>query len=226
MTTKLDLFNQAISLVGGQARLVDVNDSGPEAEQCRRWYETAKKMVFKMAYWPWVRRSVKLTLYAENDFADEWVAGDPPLPYKYSYLLPEDYINAREVRNIEANNYRGSEPQQFIIEYDSTLPGQILATNCENAVLLYMADSDDPESWDVLIQQAIAYALAEKISISLSGDPNFSVQMLEKAQIFARRALVNQANAEDRRLVEPQSPILQSRYGLTLIPGQDIPSGS
>lgn len=172
-------------------------------------------MVFKLAYWPEIRRSVVLTLYAENDGTDAWQAGDPPLPWRYSYRVPPDSINIREVRNgdINGDSSLNGVPEEFVIAYEPLLGEEIIATNCQNAVALYMADAQDPAQWDVLITLSVAYMLAEKIVMALSGNAALASQIFQTAQFYAQQALVNQGNADDRLLTEPRSAILEARTG-------------
>lgn len=221
---KLEIFNLAISLVGGQTPIQNINDKRPEAGACRTWYKPSRLLVLNEAFWPSVRRTVILTQIAENDFADAWQDGDPPLPWRFAYELPDDFITGRYVYNAADISGDvglgdvGGDPNknEFTIEYFPTTSERVLVTNTENAVLTYTADDQDTLKWDMNLVHAVAYELAANIALQLTGNVAVSEAMKGRKQQIVENMKLAQANEDHLSLTEPVSQIIQSRTGYTL----------
>jgi len=215
MASKLDIYNFAISAVGGRALLANLNDRKPEADQCNLWYNTSRDHALQMAYWPSVRQTAVLTQLASNDYVDDWVAGDPPPPWKYSYTLPSNYLAARYIYSaaeLGPNGTPGTQ-HQFTVEFDTNEGDRVLGTNVEDPILTYTANDVSEDLWDANLVQTVAYVLASNIVLALSGSPQWGNALMQKAEIVARNAMARQANGDHLAMTEPLSEIVQSRTG-------------
>ena len=209
---KLAIFNMAISLAGGRRLLPSDSAVTVEGEQCRLWYVIARDSVFRRAYWPSIRLTEALAVAAENDFLDDWAAGDPPLPWRFAYGAPAGMLGARQ---IDSADYSATN-MPFAIEYMtiSATRTRVILTNCEFAVLTYTKAAEDPVAWDNHLQLAVAHQLASHIVPALSRDITLASQAQSRANFFVAQALETQANAEEHpapHLVE--NKILASRTG-------------
>lgn len=207
------VYNAALTQAGGRRLLASIADNSVEAEMCRLWYEPSRDYVFRKAYWPSLRYTETLALSATNDFADAWQAGDPPLPWKYSYAAPAGMLSARYINSADVD----SSGTPSVIRGDFTLEivggNRIIATNVENAVLTYTKAVADPGAWDNELLQAVIHQFAANITMPLSGQVNIRTTNLQIAQSYITMALENQANADHLRLTEPTSSIIESRSG-------------
>lgn len=218
MATKLDIFNLALSQVGGRADLESVDGPHPEAAKCRLWYDISREVVFERAYIPEVRRWAQLTLLAERDFNKDWVSTDPPPPYSYGYALPDDFLRARTLttadRNIHPHSFLrwGGENGEFEIHVAEQLGRRWLVTHVKDAVLEYSAREDQPERWDASLVQAVAFSLASRLALPISGSPDLVGVMVEQTEFYINRALENQANADSQLLEDEDVAILRARH--------------
>ena len=209
---KLAIFNMAVSLAGGRRLLPSDSANTVEGEQCRLWYVTARDSVFRRAYWPSIRLTEPLTMIAENDFLNDWVLGDPPLPWRFVYAAPAGMLGARQ---IDAANSSATK-MPFAIEYMnvSATRTRVILTDCESALLTYTKVAEDPAVWDNHLQLAVAHQLASHIVPALSGNPALASQAQSRANFFVAQALETQANAEEHPAPHlAENEILASRTG-------------
>jgi len=218
---KLAIFNMAVSLAGGRSVLSSVNAVKVEAEQCRLWYDISRDFIFRRAYWPSLRETTALAVVAENDFADNWTAADPPLPWRFAYAAPANMLSARFINSADGSVHDAEFQQQYMIV--ASVRTKVILTDCPTAVLTYTLPEDNPEAWDVNLQMAVINQLAANITSAVSGSPDFARASAQRAESYTILALENQANADQQNITLPQGDILQSRSGY--YPGTNLTSG-
>lgn len=217
--SELSIYNEALSLVGGQAGLTAVDQKGPEAASCRLHYPTVKRAVFDQAFWPSSKMSKILALSAENDFKDDWTEADPVYPWRYAYELPTGFLNALELFSVDVDaspselvSYGGNYGQ-FEITYWEPVAGLALMTNLKDAGLVFSREITDPAGWDINLYQAVVWHLAHRLVMPTSANTGFVNQILAQANFFTTRALENNANKSEETLTEPVSDIEAARLG-------------
>lgn len=212
----LDIFNQALSLVGGRHTLASTGQSSVEAEQCRIWYTQSRDFVFRKAYWPSIRETAVLALISERNFAQPWVAGDPPPPWQFAYAFPADAFAVQHIYNGAAPAPQPNEYTQGQARFSMEIvDGQrAILTQIANAVATYTVVVDDPARWDVNLYMAVVHSLASNLSMALVGRPDVAQAIFQKAEYFAQQALESQANNDARRINDPFVDTAQSRTGM------------
>lgn len=209
---KLAIFNMAISLAGGRRLAPSIDAATVEAEQCRLWYTIARDGVFRRAYWPSVRLTEGLAVIAENDFLDDWRAGDPPLPWRFSYAAPAGLLGARQIDGADGLTRRAPFTRERMVVADTLT--EVILTDCEKAVLTYTKPTEDPAAWDEHLQLAVAHQLASHIVPALSGNASLASVAQSRANFFVTQALETQANAEEHPTPSlAENEILASRTG-------------
>jgi len=209
---KLAIFKMAVSLAGGRRLPASIDAATVEAEQCRLWYIIARDSVFRRAYWPSIRLTDALSVVTENDFVDDWSVGDPPLPWRFAYLVPNGLLGARKVGSADGS----VSDAPFALEYMqvNTVRTRVILTDCKGALLTYTKVNEDAALWDNHLQLAVAHQLAAHIVPALSGNAPLSSQAQSRANFFIAQALETQSNAEEHPVPYNEvNEILASRTG-------------
>ena len=87
MSSKLDIWNLALSHIGDGSDVDDVDEESLEAEQCRKYYPIALGMLLERHAWNFAVKTVRLAEHTE-------VA---PQDWTFRYAFPSDYVQALQV---------------------------------------------------------------------------------------------------------------------------------
>lgn len=95
---KIDICNAALIEAHQDATITNIDEASPEAERCRRIYDSTRRELLSMYPWNFSNRFVKLARVKEN------VNG-----YKYAYLYPADALRINGIfvseKAYKARNY-------------------------------------------------------------------------------------------------------------------------
>lgn len=210
---QLAIFNGALSLVGVRNPLADIQESRPEAFQCRLWYRVSRDFVFRKAYWPTIRRTVALALVSENPGTGPWEAGMPPAPWRFAYAMPADALSIQHLFNAESPS---DDNRTFTIERIGAT--KCVVTQIQHAVATYAQIVEDPNEWDVNLQVAVMHQLAANIALPLTVRPDLQQAIFQLAQFHITQALENSANADARATADPFVDSIQARSGMSVPP--------
>jgi hypothetical protein len=78
---KIDICNAALIEAHQDATITNIDESSPEAERCRRIYDSTRRELLSMYPWSFANKFVKLARVSSN------VDG-----YKYAYLYPSEAL--------------------------------------------------------------------------------------------------------------------------------------
>ncbi len=193
--TKLELFNLALSVVGADYTVANVDEQSIAAETCRMWYDNVRKVVLRTAHWNSAKRYSRLEENAERTSAD-WDTDDPEPGYIYSFEAPRDMVSARHLSTFA----------EFSLGYASNR--NIISTNEVTPIITYTADTD-PALWEPDLYQAIVYSLAAQITSPLTGKGDRVRANFAMAYELIQIARTNSAN-EYHRMFESRPEV----YGL------------
>lgn len=177
------IYNLALSAIGTRANVTSPDENTKESRTCNLWYETVRDQVLRAAPWPSAYAAQRLALEVERG-SDDWVGTDPAPGWQYAYSPPDDMIYPRYI-----NGY-----QSFVL-----VDGRI-ATNVEDAILVYTKREEDPNRWDVQLQMAIAYALGAHICLALEGKQQLAQLIAQRANDLILQARQSAANTDEFQL--------------------------
>lgn len=188
----LDICNMALSALGIEDQMSSLSEVSRAAEQCSRWYEPTRDLVFRAAPWSSIKGYSRLALLSERDDDEDWLASDPEPGWQFAYAVPSDFIWPR-----------------YFSDYTSFTLGAIgdtpaLMTNTETPILFYSRRQTRVDLWDIGLQHGVAYTLAARIAKSLTGKDSDLQNMFTLAEGFVNSAISMDANA---RQDQPQETV-------------------
>lgn len=176
MTTKLDIVNRALDLMG-QAPVSDIDTPySKEEKTMARWYDATRRAV--LAYHPW-------------DFAEARYncsrTGTPLFEYSDKYRVPNDFL---ELVDIYMEDYD---------QYYSDVYGDIDWSREENDILLsmvgansisivYTKDVTDTTKFSALFTSALELKLAANTCFSITRDLKLTAQLVSLSEDAMNKA--------------------------------------
>ena len=189
MTTKLEVYNMAISAVRGRGNLTSLTQRSREREECDLWYATIVDVAQEAAFWPCCKSAEQL----ENG-DEESVRG-----FAYRYALPTDLLRPWYLREL----------QKFSVEdHDGT---NVLFTSAEDPILFFAKRAADPERWPPSLVQAIAFGIAAKIARPLTGKAELIESLVLTANNFLSQAQSTVLNSSGNFLPDTIPDFLSAR---------------
>jgi hypothetical protein len=160
MASAVQICNMALSHIGSHAVVssIDPPDGSFEAAMCEQFYGQVRTELLEMGNWRFALARANLVEVTNN--SDTWA---------YAYALPSDCLAARRVLRpgvgltVFATDRRNFQPN----DNDSapfTIEGEVVYTNEEDAVLLYMRDVTDVNKFTPSFRAAFAVLLASYLA--------------------------------------------------------------
>lgn len=141
MTTKIDICNQALSLIGADS-ITSFDDKTSIAKRMKGMYDTSRKALLRLHPFNFATKRIKLSPLTQK----------PDFGYEYQYQLPNDLI-----RLISAST------EDYVLEADKLL------TNSEKLELIYVFDNTNEETFDSLFIECLILYLASKAAKPITG---------------------------------------------------------
>lgn len=186
MTSQVQVFNQALNLIGQSEKVQSPTENSTVAQNCLLWYDQARRLVLSAHPWYCATRVARLALDKQRDWDVAWVNTDPPEPWLYSYGLPSDCLRPQFVGTKEGFTL-GSMPSGK----------QVMFTNTYQPILTYTFDETRPEVWDPDLNQAITATLAAMISQGITGQSALTQKLVNQVGAIIHSAALAQANTEN-----------------------------
>lgn len=165
MTTKTDLCNQALSLIGADS-ITSFEEHTSTARRMRIIYDASRKALLRLHPFQCAVKRIKLSP----------ISTQPEFGYTYQYQLPDDLI-----RIINANI------EDYVVETDKLL------SNSDQLNLIYVFDNKNEESYDSLFIECLVLYLAYKISKPITGSQGTSDSYYMQCQQLMKEAKAVQA---------------------------------
>lgn len=210
MTSPTDIANRALSEIGAQTLIADLEDEdSAAAAQCRLQYTPLRQQLLRKAHWGFARKTLALT---ELGLLSN-VPPDAPYPWLVKYAHPADCLKVRyilpppvapvvadpppDVSSAIPFAYPWCMPSRawrYVVAYDDTVvpSRRVILSNVPSALAVYTVDVTNPELWDSLFADALVMALANKLVIPLSGNVG-----MKQGYIAAVDAAILQARVAD-----------------------------
>ena len=117
MPTKLEIYKQALSLIGGDVNITTMNEkSNPNLIHCNAWEETARHSVLRAHPWKWATYRVELDGPEEGDKPTKLEIGKGDARWPYRYYYPKHCIKLVKMAFDDRRN-SGFVPPPFKVEY-------------------------------------------------------------------------------------------------------------
>lgn len=199
MASAVEICNLAISHLGTGKEIATFEENSPEANACRRYYETALQQTLRGYSWPFANKASAIDL-VQTSPTEEWA---------YSYGYPVDCLQA--VRLLSGNR---NETRQERIDYKITTSasGLLIYTDKENAILEYIVNITDPNLFPSDFKMAFSFRLAMYIASRLTkGDPYNLTQKLMQMYMYEISQAQASAYNEEQPAELPQSEFVRAR---------------
>ena len=173
--TDLDAANRALILIGVET-VGSLSDHSKAARTMAGQIEPAKKTVLNEFPWTFANRIVPLT------GASGSVAG-----YSNVFSKPSDALNISRVYG--SDNFKS--PSEFRVV------GSLIAANVSSGSVEYKAYVSDLDSWPQQIQECLVTRLASDVAITLTGNAQLSIALMQKYTALANHAAQTSVNEEN-----------------------------
>lgn len=208
MASETDIYNLALAHVGTRSTIALPTEDSNEARACRRFYAQARDETLTAAWWTFARRTAVLTLLKAAPGTPEftgvvsnvWNNSYPPPPWLYSYAYPSDCVRARYIIPVNTGVYPSTPIFSVSLETGSLVNGapvrfntgqdlddtgnqiRVILTNQPQALLVYTAQTNDPNMWGADYVMALSLTLAAYLVPSLSGDKKLQANLFAAAR--------------------------------------------
>jgi len=201
ITSEVQVYNLAVSAVGGTGNIASTQEESREAEVCRLWFGPVRDRVLRAAHWPCAKTFSRLAELAQNDGEDAWTELDPEPGYTYAFHCPSDMLIPRYITTFE----------RFSL---STYSPTRQAISCQNGtpILCYTKRQTNVAQWDISLGTAITAALAARICSQLTGKNVKARSLLEEANSYISTAREEAGNASSEMQGTIPSWILARGY--------------
>jgi hypothetical protein len=211
MATAIDICNMALSHLGQDSQVVNIDppDPDPMSRRCAIFYPQARDEALQSANWSFNTRRAPLA-----EFSDV-----PLFGWRRAYALPAECLHVAGVFPPDAFSdlspvyrtdpygsqwplFAGYTPQPYVVEERDGSP--VLYTDQENAVVLYRAKITDATRFTPLFSTAVSYRLAAFLAgpiIRGSEGANAAKEYLSIYAEFLSRASIVDANQSNREML-------------------------
>ena len=166
MTTKVDICNNALDLIGQGIHIKSFDDKTKEADLCRRNYQQIVDRCLTKYNFSFARKDELITnSYLVSDVVS--------IPYKYTYKIPSDVMNILYLERYskskdETINNKDTIKFNFRVVKINNVPTRCIVTNEEAPfVIQYQAFIDDPNLFSVQFTEAVEYMLGARFASAL-----------------------------------------------------------
>ena len=165
MTTKTDIANQALSLIGADS-ITSFEENTSTARRMRTVYDSSRKALLRLHPFQCSTKRIKLNP----------ISTQPEFGYSYQFQLPDDLI-----RIINANT------EDYVVETDRLLSDQ------SELNLVYVFDNKNEETYDSLFIECLILYLASKITKAVTGSQGTADSYYMQCQELIKQAKAVQA---------------------------------
>lgn len=168
-TSIVDIYNMALNAVGTRDDVSSPSENSREAEVCRRWYDNARDLILRAAFWPSAEAFSRLSVLAERDETEAWTSSDPAPGFRFAYAVPNDLLVPRYQADFGRFTFGVYGSQRAVM------------SNTEQVILAYTRQQTNVGLWDNALLMAIVYSLAAHIAMPLHGKPARAKSMADQA---------------------------------------------
>lgn len=176
MASKVDIANMAL-LKLGQPAIMSLDDNSHQAKLLTQEFNSALEATLRAYPWPFATRRIELARALDK----------PPFGFGYYYTIPADSVRIIDIHT-DGFNYQ--------------IEGNQIATSSEKVAIRYVSKDTPIERMDSLTGDVLALALAARLAITITENPELQAGLLQQYDMQL-------ASARNVWAVEdyPQTPI-------------------
>jgi len=153
MASEVDLINSAMNMIGA-SNIIERGEDSKAARVSNQRYDSIRDAVLRAH--PWNCAVTRVNLAPDTDA--------PAFDWDYAFTLPTDPYCLRVLR-------------LDYLDIEFRVEGRKIVTNEQSINLIYIARVTDPNTYDTLLQEAIAARLAADVSFTLSQSTSLTQNM-------------------------------------------------
>lgn len=206
MFSVVEICNLALSHLGDSATVTSINppEGSAQAERCKTYWPLALQIVMEAHEWGFATKRVKPALLADKDPA-----------WAYHYAMPHDALRVFAVLPPNASDDYEVNGQAVTADYQiEREDGQIhILTDQRDALVRYIATSDDPALYPATFVEALAWKLAGMLAGPLrKGDAGASeAKRCQELYGYYLRLAISKDSEQRKVKLRPQTPWIQAR---------------
>jgi hypothetical protein len=191
LSSNVEICNVALSRIGIDQYIEDLNDPKPSAVSCNLHLPLCRRAMLADFFWPFAA-TVRQLAIVDSVEVPGWA---------FVYRYPVDCLQAHEITNEGGSRIFFWEQYDYdpmirvpfkVLSDPDTVGAQIIATDMDEAWLWYTKDVNDPNQLTPLFRDALSWRIASEIALALRAD----AQRARYAGEMARQSLnVAQAHA-------------------------------
>lgn len=154
MASKVDIANMAL-LKLGQPAIMSLDDNSHAAKLATQEFNAALEAILRAYPWPFAVKRVELARELNK----------PPFGFGYYYRIPADSVRIIDV---------------FTNSFQYQIEGMLIATSSEKVAIRYVSKDTPIEYMDSLTVDVLALALAARLAITLTENPELQAGLLQQ----------------------------------------------
>lgn len=221
MTSEVEICNRALDKVGTRSTIASLTEASNEAKICNRLYAPTRDETLGMAFWNFARKTANLSLLKSapgtitnpnpSGWTGVWSDDFPAPPWLFEYAYPSDCLQMRYITPQLNTGVGGASvfgsvvtaipqwigtPALFIIATDLVASNQasVILTNEYQAIGTYTLRITNPNLFGAQFTEALASALAGKLTIALTGDKALANGLIQAANNYITVARATDGN--------------------------------
>lgn len=206
MSSRIQICNLALSLMGTRSSIANVSEDSAEADAMALHYDTSLDSVLAAAHWNFARKQANLAVLKDGTTTPPQ---DVPVPWLYEYGYPSECVNMRYVMPFYNNvaSFTGATvplnpppmtpPVRFIVSTDEDDTGQdikVVLTNQPGAIAVYTKRITNADLYDATFEYALAAYLGARACMALTGDKERQAGLFKLAQATCIDAQADNGN--------------------------------
>lgn len=166
MASVIGICNSALVKIGART-ITSLTEGSKNANLCNEQFAKLRDEVLRAHSWNFAVARAKLGRLVEA----------PAFGFAYAYQLPSDFLRAVAIHD---NPGGGTVPYQ--------IEGQRVLTDAEAIYLRYVRRIEDPNAFDALFREALAYRVAAELAVPIAQSSTLHEQMQRLSDRAVRRA--------------------------------------
>lgn len=191
----ITIINNALNYLGQQS-ILSVDEQNDRARKCKQFYDVARRELLRKQDWGFAQEEIRLNKLPTENYLER----------KFVYAYPTDALFIKKIYSEECIRLRRN------FEYRvAVLDGQkVICTNEKDPKAIITKDVQDTTLFDATFKEALAYLLATKVAMALTGDIEIWKLAVQQYQLSLGDAtLVNKQ--EEPTMVRGESDFLKVR---------------
>ena len=151
----LDIINTALNYLGEDS-ITSVDEKNDKARKAKQFYDISRKELLRKQDWGFAQEEVRLNKLPKENYLER----------RFVYAYPENALFIKKIFNDECIRLR----RNFEYRVAFFNSQKVICTNEAEAKAIITKDIQDTTLFDVTFKEALAYLLASKLAMALTGN--------------------------------------------------------